>query len=159
MVVSRIETEGDDIALRKVVAAAKARADLRRVSRIAMSRDVEIPIVVRDLDDGAFGRRLQVVGLFLHEVFDRLRVVPHLVVQPSVDPRRGAADPERMQFLARLLGNHRLRARRGPLAETLAGARDHATRDRLRARSFGSDASPNLGFLVAPPWRPERRTA
>ena len=124
MIVSGIKAEGDDIAaLRKVVAAAKAGADLRRVIRVAMSREVEIPIVVRDLDDGGFGRRFQVVGLLLHEVFERLRVVPHLVVQPSVDPRGGAADPERMQFLSGLLGNHRFRARRRTLGEDPATGR------------------------------------
>jgi hypothetical protein len=108
VIVPRVETEGDDIALREIVTPAKTGADGRGVARVATRGDVQIPIVVRDLDNGAFGRPHHVVGFFLHEVFDRFCVVPDPIVQPSVDLRWDAADPERDQFLSSLLGDGRL---------------------------------------------------
>ncbi len=136
MIVPGVETEGDDVTLRKVVPTAQAGADLRPATRVAMRREVQIAIVVRDLDDSALGRRPHVVGIFLYEVLDRLRVAPDFVVQPSVDPWRGAADPKGVQLLSDLLGNHRLRA-----ASALGPARDWSTATARRTQIARSKPS------------------
>ena len=108
VIVPGIETELDDIARRKIVAPAEPRTDLGRDAGVAIDCHVKIAIVVCDPHDGAFARRLHVVGIFLDEVFDRDGIVPGFVVQPAIDPGSGAWDPEGAQLLSCLFGHVRL---------------------------------------------------
>ena len=116
VVVPWIEADADDVARRKAVAPAERGHDLRGITREALHGEIQVAVVERNLHDRPLGGRLHAVGLVLHEIVDERGARPHLVVDPSIEPRHDAVDAERSQLLADLLRDVRLAGERQALA-------------------------------------------
>ena len=108
VIVTGVELDRHRIGRRAVVAAGESACDPIGRPIETADRDVDELIVVRDLDQRAFARRLVVVRIPLHVLAGALGAAPHFVVEGAIDSGGGVAgDPEGVQDLARLRGNHR----------------------------------------------------
>jgi len=118
MVVRGVEADLDLVAWRRAAAPAEAVPDERRIAHQHLDSDVQIAVVVRHADGHLLCRGRHVVGIFLDEVGNRLRAIPHLVVHATVDAygRRSRPNTKCVELFPDLVLRSRLARARGLLA-------------------------------------------
>ena len=81
----RVKRNGKRLDVPHLVSARHHLGDVRRVLVQHARRDVQGSAIVHEGDFRAFGRRCALLGLFLQEVGEEVRLAPGGVVQPAVD--------------------------------------------------------------------------